>query len=117
MAKAGYLVIDPDGTTYVIPARAEIGLERLRRPVCQRCGGPLPEYSGNGRPARYCRAACRKAAYRARATKKASGPRSEWWTDEELSARLDVLSTDEKVELLRRLLVDDPEMRALLAVG
>lgn len=36
MAKAGYLVIDPDGTTYVIPAR-RMGFERLRHLV----GGPI----------------------------------------------------------------------------
>ena len=32
---------------------------------CARCGQPLPSQA-NGRPARYCSAACRQAAYRRR---------------------------------------------------
>jgi hypothetical protein len=33
---------------------------------CWHCGEPLPDYSGMGRPARYCSPTCRDRAFRVR---------------------------------------------------
>lgn len=55
----------------------------MGRRVCARCRGPLPPAAGVGRPRVYCRLACRKAAYRARA-RGTTATRSEWWTPPEV---------------------------------
>jgi len=43
-----------------------LDITREAERLCAACGNPLPSPSGRGRPPRFCRSACRAAAYRRR---------------------------------------------------
>lgn len=45
----------------------------------------MPADHATGRPRRYCRTACRKAAYRRRAGRVGKAARADWWTPAELA--------------------------------
>lgn len=56
-----------------------------RAQTCARCRTSLPEPAATGRPRRYCSTACRKAAYRRRASKPLRAARADWWTPPEVA--------------------------------
>jgi hypothetical protein len=64
-----------------------LGMIPSRRKNCGACGSRL-EHHTNGRPRLYCGDACRQRAQTARRSKGRRGHRNDWWTPEELRARV-----------------------------